>query len=125
MRNLRFRSNATLAIYNNRPRRLRWLLPTLLLVTGTLYGALQMNWGEEHLRAGTTSLGTVALPLELPDNTTSSITTEPDSTSLAIPALAPTTTPKITEEKSRSSGATLTPTSAVETEPDNDSERWL
>ena len=75
MRNLRFRSNASLALYNNRPHRLRWLLPTLLLATGSLYGALQLKWVDDHLHVAGQTATPVALPLRLPNDQPVSVAT--------------------------------------------------
>ena len=87
MRNLNFRSDTSLALYSNRPHRLRWLIPTLLLTTGSLYGALQLQWGDDHLHAPGQTANPIALPLQLPNDRAISVATDP------IPPLTPTQSP--------------------------------
>ena len=128
MRNIRFRSNVSLALYNNRPHRLRWLLPTLLLATGSLYGALQLKWGDDHLHVTEQTANPVALPLQLPkpNDQLVSVATDP------IPAPAPahslvTSIPGAPNEPlgNLNESESLASTSEAETAKPKETDRWL
>jgi len=67
IRNLRFRSTASLALNNNRqrnrPRALRWFVLSLFLATSSLYGAFQLQRGDGHLRVTPPSAAPLPLPI--------------------------------------------------------------
>lgn len=122
MRNLRFRSNPALVLYNNRARRLRWLLPSLFLATGSLYGALQLKWGDDHLRFTGQPLDTVSLPLQLPNELEVSLATDPDTVSAHSPSTSvPGTIDEPTDDLDESFSSSTEAATAIPEETD----RWL
>jgi len=122
MRNLKFRSNVALALHNNRPHRLRWLLPTLLLVTGSLYGALQLNRGGDHLQFAGQSPDTIALPLPQPTDPAASVTFGPST----APALSlPVHPPATADEPLGDLEESPLPSSATDITATEESDRWL
>lgn len=70
MKDFKFRSNAQLAIYNNRkrPRRLWWMLPLTIVAAAGLYWSLQGNGGDytPELAVSQEREGPISLPLALP-----------------------------------------------------------